>query len=159
MLKFNCDPYIALLSYRSTPLKNGFSLAKLPMGRKLRTTVPTLPGKLNPKWRHLNKFRKADSVIKQKQKNDYDKRHGVKNVTPLLPETYVWIDADRNLQEGQIDQRCEQPRSYHVATARGIFRRNRKDITPIPWQSLRGSSEPYITRYGRAVKRPQRYPN
>ena len=43
-------------------------------------------------------------MIKQKQKNDNDKRYGVKNVPPLLPKTYVWIDADRNLQEGQIDQ-------------------------------------------------------
>ena len=53
-------------------------------------------------------------MIKQKQKNDYDKHHGVKNVPPMLPETYVWIDADRNSQEGQIDQRCDEPRSNNV---------------------------------------------
>ena len=129
------------------------------MGRKLRTTFAMLPEKLNPKWGHLNEFRKADSAIKQKQKNDYDKLDGVKNVPRLLPETYVWIDADHNLQEGQINQRCYLPRSYNVATARGSFRRNRRDITPIPLQSPEEVSEPYITRYDRAVKRPRRYPN
>ena len=158
-LKSNPDFYIALLSYRSTPLKNGFSPAELLMGRRLRTTLLMLPGKLNPKWGHLNEFRKADSVIKQKQKNDYDKRHGVKNFPPLLPETYVWIDDDRNLQEGQIDQRCEQPRSCNVAMARGSFRKNRRGMIPISLPSPQGSSEPYVTRYGRAVKCPQRYPN
>ena len=38
------------------------------MGKKLRTTLPILPGKLNPKWRHLHEFQKADLVINQNKK-------------------------------------------------------------------------------------------
>ena len=34
------DPYLAVLSYRSTPLDNGYTLAELLMGRKLRSTIP-----------------------------------------------------------------------------------------------------------------------
>ena len=34
------DPYIALLSYQSTPIKLGYSPAELLMGSNLRSTVP-----------------------------------------------------------------------------------------------------------------------
>ncbi len=40
LLKKEKDPYLALLAYRTTPLKNGYSPAELLMNRKLRTTVP-----------------------------------------------------------------------------------------------------------------------
>lgn len=43
LLEKNSDPYLALLSYRSTSLENGYSPSELLMGRKLRTTLPTTP--------------------------------------------------------------------------------------------------------------------
>ena len=95
---------------------------------------------------------------KYKQKCDYDKGLGVKNVPFLLPETCVWIDAVRYVQEGQIDRQCEQPRSYIVATARVSFQKNRRVTIPMFLESPRESSERYITRYGGAVKCPQGYP-
>ena len=44
------DPYIALLNYRNTPIRNGYGPAELLMNRKLNTKLPTLPSnlKLNP---------------------------------------------------------------------------------------------------------------
>ena len=40
LLKKEGDPYLALMSYRATPLQNGFSPSELLMSRRLRTTVP-----------------------------------------------------------------------------------------------------------------------
>ena len=79
---------------------------------------------------------------------------------PISPETFVGIDAGRNIQEGQIDRECDQPRSYDVVTARSNFQRNRRDTIPVPSNSSHQNiSEPYVTRYGRSVKPPQRYPH
>lgn len=41
------DMFIALLSYRTTPLESGFSPAELLMCRKLRTNLPQLPSNLS----------------------------------------------------------------------------------------------------------------
>ena len=43
LLKKADDPLLALLAYRSTPLKNGYSPAELLMCRRLCTTVPVVP--------------------------------------------------------------------------------------------------------------------
>lgn len=45
LLKKAVDPYPA---YRATPLQNGYSPAQLLKGRRLRTSVPTLPALLDP---------------------------------------------------------------------------------------------------------------
>ena len=49
LLKKEGDPYLALLSYRATPLQIGYSPSELLMGRKLRTTVPTTREQLIPR--------------------------------------------------------------------------------------------------------------
>ena len=42
LLKKNKDPYLALLTYRSTPLQTGLSPSELLMGRRLQTQLPVL---------------------------------------------------------------------------------------------------------------------
>jgi hypothetical protein len=63
MLKKSDDPYIALLSYRATPLANGHSPAELLMGRKLQTLLPIAPKQLKPK---LPIFRSLRENVKTK---------------------------------------------------------------------------------------------
>ena len=47
ILRKNEDPSLGLMAYRSTPLQNGLSPSQLLMGRKLRTTLPTVPSNLD----------------------------------------------------------------------------------------------------------------
>ena len=79
------DPHEALLAYRATPLENGFSPAELCMGRRLRTTLPTIPSKLIPQWPELAKLRETEEKIKSKQVVQYNQRHAAKELSDLLP--------------------------------------------------------------------------
>ena len=65
LLKKNTDPYLALLSYRDTPLENGYSPAELLMGRKLRTNLPIEPSQLKPKLLDQEKVKEKEKKIKE----------------------------------------------------------------------------------------------
>ena len=138
LLKKSTDPYLALLSYRSTPLQNGFSPAELLMGRKLRTRLPTLPSNLDPGWDFLNDFRKSDNELKLKQKEYHDKRHRVFDLPSLSPHDFVYINDDvGNRKKSEIVKYGNTLRSYVVKPDTGFHgnvTRNRKHLTVIPSQ-------------------------
>jgi len=184
LLKKSHDPYLALLSYRSTPLQNGYSPAELFMGRKLRTTVPILPNNLVPNWDFLDNFRKTENELKLKQKVCHDKRHRVFDLPTLSPHDYVYVNDDyNNRRKGIIVKSNNAPRSYVVKTDTNVITRNRKHLTAIPSpqsdivpdrnsnvasssndrsETLGASnqstcnSDTYVTRSGRTVKPPDR---
>ncbi len=61
LLEKSSDPFMALLSYRSTPLPwCGLSPAELSMGRKVRTNVPQTNKYLIPKWSYLAEFKEKN---------------------------------------------------------------------------------------------------
>jgi hypothetical protein len=67
ILKKSDDLYIALLSYRATPLTNGNSPAELLMGRKLQTLLPIAPKQLKPKLPNFRSLRENEKESKLKR--------------------------------------------------------------------------------------------
>eukprot|EP00731_Ephydatia_muelleri_P017556 Em0010g654a len=111
------DPYLGLLAYRSTPLRNGYSPSELLMNRRLRTTVPTLGYNLHPSVPNYAQLRAMEQKDKQKQKTDFDRRHASRSLQQLMPGDQVWID-DQNLRGSVVKE--YSPRSYLVDTERAI---------------------------------------
>ena len=90
LLKKSEDQYETLLSFRPTPLSNGYSPTWLLMGRKLQTTVSVVPSSLDQQWSHFQDARKAQRENKQHQKKACDKRRRVVDLRPLKPGEHVW---------------------------------------------------------------------
>lgn len=110
LLKMAPDPYKALMAYRATPLESGLSPDELLMGKKIRITVPILPSHLEPNWPYLEQFREKDSVLKSKQKKNFERRHSVKSLPDLLPGDPVWLPSKK--VEGTVIDKAGTPRSY-----------------------------------------------
>ena len=84
------DPYMSLLSYRTTPLHwCNLIPAELLMGRKLRTNLPQIQELLKPSWPYLETFREQNDEFKIKQKRYYDRYHRVHSLPPIPDETEV----------------------------------------------------------------------
>ena len=131
MLKKTPDPYIALLSYRSTPLENGFSPSELLMGRKLRTNLPTLPKNLIPNWDYLEKFYVEDKRIKERQARDFNRRHRTRNLEDTFEYGSLVFDRISKKPAIVVDD-GPGPRSLEIQDDDGdSLVRNRTHLVPI----------------------------
>uniref|UniRef100_A0AAV2K977 Reverse transcriptase/retrotransposon-derived protein RNase H-like domain-containing protein n=1 Tax=Knipowitschia caucasica TaxID=637954 RepID=A0AAV2K977_KNICA len=121
----------------STPTTStGFSPAELLMGRKIRTTLPTLSANLDPSWPDRKEMRSADAAAKLKQAFYYNRRNGVRHLPPLDPGEGVLMKLDNEKQwttQGTVQGNCSTPRSYVVVTPEGgCYRRNRRHLLRLP---------------------------
>ena len=129
-LKSSVDPYMALLSYRSTPLENGYSPAELLFNRRLRTTVPLTVAQRQPSVPDQQHLRSRTLYLQSRQQRNYNDHHRARSELPQLePGTKVFL-KDR-LEHGTIVS-SPAPRSYIVSTPSGEFRRNRRHINQSP---------------------------
>ena len=64
------------------------------MGGKLCTTMPSLPSTLKPLIVSHKERHERDGVMKRRQKESYDHRHGVQPVAKLSPGDPVLIKTD-----------------------------------------------------------------
>ena len=129
LMKKDGDPYLALLSYRSTPLKCGFSPSELLMARKLRTNVPMTRDSLKPTVPDPILLREREEQYKNRVQSNYDQHHGVIELEPLKTGQKVWI-PDRG-EEAHVVQEAGT-RSYQVQTPDGTYRRNRRALVDLP---------------------------
>ena len=128
------DPYLAMLSYRATPLEHGYSPAELLMGRKLRTTLPTAKSEMKPKLPDWSAFKLKDESIKERQTRNFDSRHGVRELPPLVEGSQVWItdQETKGIVNKETSSYKETSSSYQVTTPKGTIRRNRKHLIALP---------------------------
>jgi len=133
LLDSTSDMYMALLSYRATPLPwCNLSPAELLMGRRLKTDVPQTTDLLTPNWPYLQDFAEKDRQYKQQQKQNYDKRHRVQSLPDIPNDTQVWVNTQGNQVSGRVVSTSDTPRSYVVDTPTGRVKRNRAHIIPQP---------------------------
>ncbi|CAB3981206.1 Transposon Ty3-G Gag-Pol poly [Paramuricea clavata] len=107
LLKKSKDQYIALMSYRDTPLENGYSPAELLFGRKIQTTLPVVSQHLVPTWPYLVAVREKEERIKKRQKKN-------------------------RKESGTIINKFETPSSYVVKTPTTTVRRYRRHLIEDP---------------------------
>ncbi|KAL4007109.1 Rho guanine nucleotide exchange factor 40 [Sarotherodon galilaeus] len=130
LLKKSGDPYLALMAYRATSLANGYSPTELLMGRRIRTTIPVIPSQLNPSGTDTDKLKAIEQSYRQKQRQNYNRRHRAHDMLQLNPGDKVWVsDMDTR---GTVVSMAGSPRSYIVDTAKGTLRRNRYHLTRTP---------------------------
>ncbi|CAH1108075.1 unnamed protein product [Psylliodes chrysocephalus] len=100
------------------------------MNRKIKTTLPILPSKLNNPVSTESKFEKLNKA-KQKTANQFGKRHEVRELSSLKWRDSVWVIDIRTY--GKVIEILEEPRSYIIATQSGFYRRNRWHLIPAPY--------------------------
>ena len=129
LLKKEEDPTKALLAYRATPLANGYSPAELLMGRKIKSTIPTMPCHLKPQLPNQDSFKEKEEAYRLKQKKNFDDRHRTQTLTPLPPGATVYVtDMDCT---GTVIRPSKKPRLYPVNTPSTVVRRNRVQLKNI----------------------------
>jgi transposase InsO family protein len=131
LLRKSADPYLALLSYRTTPLNNGYSPAQLLMGRQLRSTVPTTTVQLQPHTPDAAALQSSDRTYKQQQATYYNRRHRTRDRGRWKTSDRVWI-PDLQTEATVVD--VLPFRSYQLRTTAGnIIRRNGRALRhPLP---------------------------
>ena len=143
------DPLLALMCYRATPCSStGVSPAELLMGRKIRTTLPTIDRNLQPKWPSKQAVAAKDTAEKKKQAYYYNQRHGVRDLPPLRPGDRVLTRLDSQKSwttPALVAAESVTPRSYIIETDQGAtHRRNRRhlQVVPIAGSPVSGAQSP-----------------
>lgn len=146
MLKKNVhsEIYLALMAYRSTPLANGYSPAELLYNRKLRTNVPMAPSALTPKV-PSNVLEKNDE-LKDKQAQQYNRRHNARPLPPLNVNDRVWVT---DIRKYGLISKVLPFRSYLIVVNGTTYRRNRRFLLPTHDQQPRADEPtPSISNEG-----------
>lgn len=111
----NEDIYLALLSFRNTPVYNSeYSPSQILMSRHLRDKLPINEQKLNPKIINRNKLQEIINNTQKHSKEQYDNR-GVQSKSELKKDTLIWYqDKPKGIwKKGKIANRIRD-RTYRI---------------------------------------------
>lgn len=130
-----------IAGYRPTPCATTrVSPAELLMGRKIRTTLPTLEKNLQPRWPNRKSVMLKDKIEKDRQAFYYNRRNGAKNLSTLRPGDTVLTKLDHEkvwASPAVIRHESVTPRSYVIETEQGaVLRRNRRHLQAVPTPTL-----------------------
>ena len=126
LLKSAPDPYLALLSYRATPIPWCLRSPGEPlMGQRVRTDVPQTTEHFIPNWDFLEDFKEKDEAYKKKQKLHYNRAHRTRDIDLLPEDTSVWVRTENSQCPGTVVSTANAPRSYLVSDPSGQVRKNR----------------------------------
>lgn len=170
-LKKEEDPAKALMSYRATPLENGYSPAEMLFGRKIQITIPVALDQLKPSWPDVEKIWEHEQESKLSQMHRYNARYRCKDLPERKVGESAWVGDQKT--PAVVTKNNTTPRSDTVKTEAGTpIRRNRRHLVPMPTddsapigqQSESPAESPQVnaqtelgkTRYGRSVKPPTR---
>ena len=107
------------------------SPAQLLMGRRHRTTLPSVPSVLQPELASTPTLRAKEAENKQQQADHYNKRHGALVLQTLSPgdAVLVWDIPSHTWKIPATVQRQIHDSSYSVVTNNGTtLRRNRHQL-------------------------------
>ena len=122
LLKHAHDPFMALLTYCTTPLPwCNLSPTELLMGRHLRTLVPQTDSLLIPKWSFLREFKRLNQDFKDRQKRDFDCRHRAQELPPIPDDKDVLISTEGGSIPGRVVSRAPASTLYVVEPKRAKF--------------------------------------
>ena len=99
------------------------------MCRNLRGTVPTTLSHRRPKVPQLDKVHARDAELKARQKENFDRHHGARELPHLDPGDIVWMP---DKQTTATVQQQVGPQSIEVSTTDQRYRRNRRHLVSLP---------------------------
>jgi len=116
LLKKSQDLYMAMLTYRSSPLWNGFSPPEMLMSRRLHANLPMTHTQLLPSVPDFAMLKAKEEKQRMKQKSTFDRHHAVQDLDPLLPGEQVWVTDDNttgNVVEPTSDIKNQRFKNSH----------------------------------------------
>jgi hypothetical protein len=123
------DPYLAMLTYRATPLQNGLSPSQMLFGRQIKSTVPQIPQKLEPRLVNSKDLLQKEQNYRNYYKENYDKSKRAQYLPPLREGDGVFV-KDMGI-EGKIIKEDSRPRSFIVETPKSTIARNRRHLVKL----------------------------
>ena len=126
LLEKASDPYVSLLSYRTTPLANGYSPTELLMSRKLQSTVPMITKQYIPKLPNRSLLQSKEQNYQDNQQQRFNTRHKTYELEPLWQGDTVLVPEFQ--KNGTVLSEVA-PWSYMIQTPTGKVRRNRRHLT------------------------------